>query len=266
MIHTLSIIGFGAFGRFIAGHLRRHFRLLAADRYPIDHATASDLGVEPVAIEQAARSDAVVLAVPVQSLPVVLASIAPHLPPGALVLDVCSVKVEPIALMLRLLPPSCRIIGLHPLFGPQSGRDGIEGLPVAFCPARTDEPTAEKVRDFLLSMLRLRVIGTTPDEHDRQMAYVQALTHFVSRAVGSMDLPVTPLATRAYERFLDMKADLQNDSLDLFLTIERHNPYAAAARRELTQAMAALERLLSSDQGQAGTVETEDPPAQPQSP
>ncbi|HRJ50377.1 MAG TPA: prephenate dehydrogenase/arogenate dehydrogenase family protein, partial [Phycisphaerales bacterium] len=136
MTTTLSIIGFGAFGRFMASHLKDHFKVLAADHLPIDDNTSRGLGVEPVTIDQAARADIVVFAVPVQGLGEALRHAAPRLRPDAVVIDVCSVKIEPIDLMLRLLPASCRIIGLHPLFGPQSGRDGVAGLPVAFCPAR----------------------------------------------------------------------------------------------------------------------------------
>ncbi len=243
---SLAILGFGAFGRFMVPHLRDHFDLRVFDQSsPADAAEA--LGVTSVPLEIAAASDILVLAVPVQSLPSLLPSIAPAMRPGALVLDVCSVKIEPIQLMQRYLPPDARIVGLHPLFGPQSGKDGIAGLPIALCPARVEPEELGCIQDFLAETLRLHVIHATPDEHDRQMAYVQGLTHFVSRALASLDLPQTPMATRAYERFLAMKSDLHADSLDLFLTIERHNPYARQVRSELVDALASLERQIRPD-------------------
>ncbi|MFN9976392.1 MAG: prephenate dehydrogenase dimerization domain-containing protein, partial [Phycisphaerae bacterium] len=97
---------------------------------------------------------------------------------------------------------------------------------------------------FLADTLRLRVIDISPDEHDRQMAYVQGLTHLISRAVGEMKLPDTPLATAAYERFLAMRTNLRADSWDLFVTIECENPYAKAVRDELRQTLDAIERRL----------------------
>ncbi len=239
----MSIVGFGAFGRFIAPHLRAHFDVIAHDRGDIS-AAARDAGVRNGSLEQAAAASIVVLAVPVQNLESVLLAAAPHVRSDALVIDVCSVKLSPLEMMLRALPASASIVGLHPLFGPQSGKDGVAGLPIAVCPARASPATVECVRGFLRDRLALRIIETTPDEHDRQMAYVQALTHFVSRAVGSMDLPGTPMATRAYERFLAMKSDLQNDSFDLFLTIQQHNPYAARVREELMRTMEELERAI----------------------
>lgn len=240
---TLSIIGFGAFGRFMASHLRGRFDVLACDRHDIS-AAAAQAGVRSGSIAEAASGEIIVLAVPMQNLDGVLAEIAPHVRPDAMVIDVCSVKLAPIRLMLDGLPGTTRIIGLHPLFGPQSGKEGIAGLPIALCPARSGPAEVDRVRSFLRDELSLHVIETTPDEHDRQMAYVQALTHFVSRAVGSLELPDTPMATRAYQRFLGMKADLQNDSMDLFLTIERYNPYAAGVRTRLIEVMGELERAI----------------------
>lgn len=248
---SLSIIGFGAFGRFMAPHLRERFDVLASDREDISTLAAA-AGIPWSDLAGAAKSDFIVLAVPVQNLGEVLSAIAPHIRPTALVIDVCSVKLVPIQMMLAALPPSAGIIGLHPLFGPQSGKDGIAGLPIALCPARAEEHTIDEVREFLADGLKLNVIRTTPDEHDREMAYVQALTHFVSRAVGSLDLPQTPMATRAYRRFLEMKADLQNDSMELFLTIERFNPYAADVRGRLILMLNELEQAIGAAQQSPG--------------
>jgi prephenate dehydrogenase len=110
--------------------------------------------------------------------------------------------------------------------------------------ARITPERFEAVRSFLAETLRLRVIETTPQQHDQEMAYVQGLTHFLSRALAMLPLPETVMSTRAYERFLAMKADLHADSLDLFLTIERHNPYAADARASLLRALSDVESII----------------------
>ena len=41
--------------------------------------------------------------------------------------------------------------------------------------------------------------------HDQQMAYVQALTHFIGRAVNDMDIPDVEQKTVAYQYLLDIK-------------------------------------------------------------
>lgn len=238
---TVGLLGFGAFGRFAAPHLQRHFDVAVFDTRDLGDG-AHRAGVRSVSLDEAAASPVVVLAVPVQRLEALLDSIRGHVRADALVVDVSSVKAAPIEMMLRLLPPTVAIVGTHPLFGPQSGKDGIAGLPVALCPARADDETVACVRDFLGKTLGLKVFETSAEEHDQQMAYVQALTHFVSRAVGGMDLPQTAMATRAYGRLLEMKADLEQDSMELFLTIERMNPFAKKAREELIRRLEELEK------------------------
>lgn len=237
----LGLLGFGSFGRFAAAHLKMHFGVVVHDARDIA-SQAAEVGVPAVPLATAAAAPIVVVAVPVQNQEDLLTAMVPHLRPDALILDVSSVKLKPIEMMQRLLPASVRIVGTHPLFGPQSGKDGIAGLPIALCPARADNATIACVREFLGMTLRLKVIQTTPDQHDKQMAYVQALTHFVSRAVGGMDLPKTEMATRAYRRLLEMKADLEQDSMELFFTIERLNPYAPSVREELMRRMEELVR------------------------
>lgn len=249
MIQQVSILGFGAFGRFMARHLTPHVAVSAFDR---DANSGTIEGVRRVSLAEAAAADAIVLAVPVQDMESLLRDLAPYLstrsaarpdePP--LVLDVASVKLKPVELMARRLPPSVPIIATHPLFGPESGKHGIENLPLAFCPVRADANRVASVRSFLADTLRLRVIDISPDEHDRQMAYVQGLTHLISRAVGEMKLPETPLATAAYERFLAMRSNLRADSWELFVTIERENPYAQAVRDELRRTLDEIERRL----------------------
>jgi len=240
---TLSLVGFGAFARFAAPHLAPHFDLIAHDSRGID-AEISETGARPVTLADAAGAEVVVLAVPAQNLESVLTAAASRVRPDALVLDVCSVKMIPMKLMLDHLPRTARIIGTHPLFGPQSGKDGIAGLPIALCPARADPGTVECVRAFLSCTLGLRVIETTPEDHDKQMAYVQGLTHYISRAIGALDLPATAMSTRAYARLLDMRRDLENDSAELFLTIERMNPFAGAAREALRMRLNDIQRTI----------------------
>ena len=122
-----SIFGFGAFGRFMTYHLRSRFETVVCDVADCS-AAAREAHVSAVPLPDAASADVLVLAVPVQRMEQLLRELAPLLAGrSAFVIDVASVKVKPIALMRDLLPPEVEIIGTHPLFGPQSGKHGIEG-------------------------------------------------------------------------------------------------------------------------------------------
>ncbi len=240
-MQTLGLIGFGAFGQFLARHLRPHFIARAWNRRDRS-AEAAKLGVELVPLAEAAGSEIVVFSVPAQNLEEMLTAAAPHLKPGALALDVCSVKVRPVEQMLRLLPPATEIVATHPLFGPQSGKNGIAGLRSVVCPVRGERWQA--VADFFRDELKLEVLIKTPEEHDRDMAYVQALTHLVARAIDQLNPPETALTTPAYERFLDLRRLLAEDSYELFLTIQRENPFARETREKFLRLLGELHNRL----------------------
>ncbi len=240
----IGIIGFGAFGRFMARHLAPHFELVAADRRDL-RAEAAALGIGWGTVADAAACDALVLAVPVPALASVVEQVRDALRPGALVIDVCSVKVRPFEILEAGLPPEVDILGTHPMFGPQSGRDGIVGLKVVACPHRTQR--LPEVRRFLERTLGLEVLEMTPERHDRQMAYIQGLTHWMAKALREITLPDLELATVAYRHMLQIEEILRDDSDELFLTIERDNPFAAEARRELIDRLAALEEWIGSE-------------------
>lgn len=231
---TIGVIGLGAFGGLLARVLAGHASVLAHD--PSEVPTPE--GVRRASLAETAGCPVVVLAVNVQHLPEAIEAVRPHLPPGALVADVCSVKLEPLRLLTERLPPEVRILGTHPLFGPQTVAErGLPGQKIALCPARIEPERAERVRRFLTETLRLRAIEVTPDEHDRQMTYVQVLTHLIGHAGLRMDLPELPLATVAYERLLQLKRNVEKDSPELFEAIQRHNPWSTDIRRRFREVM-----------------------------
>jgi len=92
-------------------------------------------------------------------------------------------------------------------------------------------------RGFLAETLSLDVIDLTPDEHDRQMAHVQVLTHLVGHAAGELDPPDLPLATVAYTRLMQLRRNIAGDTEELFAAIQTHNPHAGEMRRRFLDAM-----------------------------
>lgn len=244
MTQSLAIIGCGAFGAFMLPHLTPHYKAVIHDAADVS-ALAKKHGVETVDLARAAASDVVVVSVPVQKMETVLRALAPHLKPGALVVDVASVKVKPTKLMQEILPKHVAIVGTHPLFGPQSGKDGIKGLNVAVCNVRGER--AKGVADFLRDILKLAVFETTPEDHDKQLAYVQGLTHLIGKVIVSLDLPEFQLTTRTYDLMTEMINMIRYDSDELFKAIERENPFSGEAKKSFFAAARKLEDKLSSD-------------------
>ncbi len=221
---SLGLIGFGQFGRLAAGILKDHFDVLVADRAPDAARRAAEAGLAFGPLEAAAAREIVVVAVPVAAMREVFQAMAPHLRPDALVVDVGSVKVLPARWMTELLPPGVDIVATHPLFGPQSvARDGLPGLRFVVCPVRGGRH--EKVAAFGRS-LGLTVTVTTPEEHDEEMAYVQALTHLIGRSLVNLGIPDERLATQSYQHLLELCGLIGADTFELFTAIQTQNPYA----------------------------------------
>ncbi|AZO76286.1 MULTISPECIES: prephenate dehydrogenase [unclassified Bosea (in: a-proteobacteria)] len=255
---SIGLMGFGAFGRLIARHLRPHCRLLAFDpTLPADATSGGIIAADPAEI---AACDIVILAVPVAALSEAIATLRPHLGAGAIVVDVGSVKIGPAMTMLAQLPEDVEIVGTHPLFGPQSGRDGIAGLKIAICPIRGR--SAWRIAAFLRRMLRLKVIMTTPEAHDREAAMVQGLTHLIAKILVRMEPLPRRMTTASFDLLMRATEMVRHDSPGVFLAIEQANPHARPVRDRFFALAEEMRAHLDRDRSPAnGTREALQPDA-----
>jgi prephenate dehydrogenase len=263
----IGLIGFGAFGQLIAEHIRPHFRMYAYDPASGLQPAAERCGITLTSLEKAARCSIMVLATPVGHLEAVVDAVAPHVQRGSLILDVGSVKVKPAEIMKRGLPDHADIVATHPLFGPQSARNGLAGLNIALCPIRGRR--SSRLAAFLRSKLRLNVIMTTPEDHDREVATVQGLTHLIAKVLLQMEPLPARMTTRSFDLLMAAVHMVHNDAPEVFEAIERSNPYSSAVRKRFLELASALNAKLhtpahrsaytafSPEQASTGTAETE---------
>lgn len=226
----VAIVGYGQFGRFMAKHLRPHCIIV-----PIQRNTAQT---------KVAACDVVIFAVPWTGLETAVTTLKPHIKPTATIIDVTSVKQKPLALLKKYFPQH-EILGTHPIFGPQSGKHGLAGLPIVLCNVSFTPKHLALTKRFLKQTLKLRVIEQTPKEHDASMAKVQGLTHFIGRALVNMNIKSYLTNTKSYEQLLELKSLLEHDSWELFKTIQNTNPESEKVRAEFINELAALEKRLS---------------------
>ncbi|MDJ0683957.1 MAG: prephenate dehydrogenase [Alphaproteobacteria bacterium] len=243
MHQSVGLIGVGAFGEFALPHLLPHCRVGAYDPHRDLSALTETWAVVAESLEAVAAKDVVILAMPVQRIRETCRRIAPYVKPGALVLDVCSVKEEPMAAMLEELPDHAAIVGTHPLFGPQTGADGVSGLRVAICEGRGGR--LDCVDAFLSQQLKLTTLVTTAEEHDRQLALVQGLTHLLSRIIVEMDMPMLDHTTETFDMMMKMVESVRYDSDELFRAIENRNRFVRDARGRFFDAARVIEEQLS---------------------
>jgi prephenate dehydrogenase len=237
---TVGLLGLGRFGQLAYQHLKPHGQLRAWTR----DARKLDGIPEATSFEDAARADIVVLTVAISAMEETCSRLAPHLRPGALVVDTCSVKVRPVEIMQRHVPEGVGILATHPLFGPDSGRDGIRGLKIVLCPVRVAPDVYRLVRGFLDS-LGLVLIEATPEEHDRQAARTQAVFHLLAQTLGRLGWGGESMATPGPEAFFRQISSVQQDTTQLFRDMQRLNPFAAEYRRQFLAALAEIDRELS---------------------
>lgn len=238
----IGIVGFGRFGRFAAEILGKDFPVSVFDR----KALSAQSGVRSAALREVARKPCLLLCVPISQMERICRRLGPLLAPGQLVMDTCSVKEEPLRLMLDRFPESVEVLGTHPLFGPETGRHGIRGLEVVLCPGRGNR--VGRVEQYL-EKLGLKVTVTTATEHDRAMASTQALFHFLAQGFSRMKVEPDILATPGPAQLFRAFQDLRGDSRQLFRDLQQMNRFAPVQRKKLIDSLAALDRSLSRRQG-----------------
>jgi prephenate dehydrogenase len=218
-----------------ASLLARHYPVLAFSRDPGRPAPA---GVTRAGEEEVAGSDVLFLCVAISALEEVCERLAPRVAATTLVMDTCSVKVHPAAVMSRLFASPTPLLATHPMFGPDSIGGAV--LPMVLCPVRASQDTVEDWRGRFERM-GLQVLTMSADEHDRRAANTQGVTHLVGRILADLGLEATPLATLGYRRLLEIVEQTCNDTWQLFLDLQRYNPYTVDMRNRLR---ASIERVM----------------------
>lgn len=241
-IETVGLLGFGRFGRMVHEYLSPEKRVSV---YDPDSRKLGGL-TNATSFEKVLSSQLIILCVPISSVEPLCKRMATHLQPGQVVMDTCSVKQHPVQWMLAHLPESVGILGTHPLFGPDSGKEGISGLKIVVCPARIDQDTYRQIRRYLES-LQLVIIEATPEEHDHQIAQSQAIFHLIAEAMKRLGWAGQAISTPGPEAFYRLVKTVQHDTDQLFFDLERENPHTAHYRREFIQEIVELDRRLSAD-------------------
>ncbi|MFP4268786.1 MAG: prephenate dehydrogenase/arogenate dehydrogenase family protein [Spirochaetaceae bacterium] len=225
----VGVYGLGRFGSFWASMLAKKFTVLGYNR---SKGREIPEGVASVAEEEVLEAEVLFLCVSISAFEDVLERITPSIAPGTLVFDTCSVKVHPARLMERILPSGIEIIASHPMFGPDSAREGLDGLPMVLSPVHASQETVEYWRS-VFEAYRLKVLEMTPEEHDRKAAYTQGVAHFIGRVLGDLNLKESEIGTLGYHKLLEVVEQTCNDPMQLFLDLQNYNPFTKEMRKEV---------------------------------
>ena len=232
---TIGIIGFSRFGQLLAKILKPHGEVYVWNRS--DKAQdAKNLGVNLVDLEKVCQCDWVFVAVAISAAESMIKKIASLVKKGTLVMDVCSVKVLPAKWLHAYLPQEVEIMATHPMFGPDSAKDGLKDLQWVICPLRIGLERLKQVKD-ILNKLGVKIIETTPEDHDQQTAVSLALVHFIGRGLEEFGIKDLAIKTLGFERLLKVNETVTHDSFQLFLDMQRFNPYTKKSRKKFISAL-----------------------------
>jgi prephenate dehydrogenase len=241
---SLGVYGLGRFGRFYAELLSRYAEVKAYSRNP---ERPTPPGIRRVDEEQLYDQPVIILCVAISGLPEVLQRMAEKLKPGTLVMDTCSVKSMPARWMEEMLPTEVKILATHPMFGPDSARQGLEGLPMILHPVRLEREELEQWQFFFRS-IGLSVQLMEPELHDRQAAFTQGLTHYLGRVLAELELESSQIASLGYRKLLEIIEQTCNDSWQLFFDLQQFNPYTREMRDRLTASLSRVKERLDQHQ------------------
>lgn len=222
-VDTIAIVGArGQMGAlFVRAFHKAGYQVATLDRPYEDAAMAAALP----------GADLVLLSVPVTAMGDVSRTLAPRLKPGAILCDVCSVKVNPLRDMLSAYAGP--VVGTHPLFGPVIP-EGFEPR-VAVCPGR-GQGASEAVAE-VFARAGFSTFSSTAEEHDRAMAVVQGL-NFITTVAYLAAARQTPgienFRTPSFERRLDAARKMLTQDRELFQLIAEDNPYLQETVRQFT--------------------------------
>lgn len=240
----IGIVGVGQFGSYLASQLERGgHRVHRADAGDPPPARDRELA-------RACASSIVIFAVPIRDFERALIETRERIAPDALIMDVCSVKVIPCALLERHLPHMATV-GTHPLFGPQSAPVSCAGQRVAVCaiPGAIGSAASEAAAtraEQLFRTLSLDVVRCTAADHDAQVARTQFLTHFIGRGAVRAGITRLPLSTKSHDALMDIVDVVGTDSMELFEDMAAFNPMARTVRAEFLAALRLIDEQLTT--------------------
>jgi prephenate dehydrogenase len=198
LFHQITICGVGLIGGSLALIAREKnliARAVGLGRTLTNLEVARNRGMIDLAtqdpVEAAGGADLVMLAVPIRTMPAVLAAMIPHLPPHAVITDVGSVKGWVVRELEPLLKPGMSLVAVHPIAGKETtgaeaaDRELFVNRRVIVTPSKTSTPDAIDKIEQLWRATGANVETMDPDTHDRILARSSHLPQMVASALGA---------------------------------------------------------------------------------
>ncbi|MBN1369392.1 MAG: prephenate dehydrogenase [Dehalococcoidaceae bacterium] len=233
----IAIIGgTSQMGRWFARFLREEGKeVTLIDKDPaLVEQTSRELGCLPGEnMASAQNSDAIIVSVSIDAFEEVIQKLAPFTRDSQNIFDITSVKVMPVEVMHRYIKRGI-ILGAHPVFGP--GARNACGHNFVLTPtSREEEHLASHVETFLSGHGGcVRIMS--PEEHDRLMAIILGLAHFISIVSANTLVDYGKLSEMAgvqgvtYRALLTLVESVLSESPELYASLQMNLPHLRQAQ------------------------------------
>ncbi|KAE7996539.1 hypothetical protein FH972_001254 [Carpinus fangiana] len=210
----IGIIGFGPFAQFLSKTMIRQGHILrAASRTDYSNLCAQ-MGISffrNVDEFLEAENDVILICTSILSLSEVLRSLPlDRLKRPTLFADVLSVKEHPRNVLLQVyIHKEFDVLCTHPMFGPESGKDGWKDLTLMYERVRIRD---EAICSSFLQIFEsegCRMLEMSCEEHDKMAARSQFITHTIGRILSEMEIQSTSIDTKGFERLVQLLENLE---------------------------------------------------------
>ncbi len=188
----------------------------------------SDVDTEITNKDLARECTVVILSTPIDAAIKIISDIGYLFKKEQILMDFCSQKENIVKAMVKY--SKSEVVGIHPMFGPFT--DSIKAQNIILCPGRGRTGLSWVKEVF--SGAGAKVTEFDPAGHDRHMAIVQGLTHFIAicmaRTLQKMDLhpnKAFSISTPIFRINSDIMGRLFAQDPELYTTLVGENSYVS---------------------------------------
>lgn len=267
-----TIIGVGLIGGSFAISLRDHELsddITGVDASPAHAAKAVELGLvdRTLKLEEAITgADLIVIAVPVNSIPLLAVKVLNNITDKQVVIDMGSIKEE-LCDVISMHPKRGRFVATHPMWGTEySGpeaamRGAFTGRTAVICNKEQSDSDALKMVENIYTAIGMPLKYMSAEEQDMHSAYISHISHITSFALALTVLE----KEREHDHIFDLAGSgfestvrLAKSSPKMWVPILTRNKYNILdVLREHIHQLQILRKLIENDdeKGLSETIE-----------
>ncbi|MBU2446448.1 MAG: prephenate dehydrogenase/arogenate dehydrogenase family protein [Bacteroidetes bacterium] len=235
-----GIVGYGRFGKLFVDIFSKYFHFEIYDKtFKLNENEKATL------FKNFTGCEFIFFAVPISQLEQSASEIAPYIDHHPLIADLCSVKEYPINILTKIFPNN-EILGIHPLFGPESVKVDLNNHQIVLVKENIPSPKTQKL-EHIFREESLKIIEMSAEEHDRQMAWTLCLTQFIGRGLKLLPLSKKQIGTKGYFDLLDIVNRANADTEELFIDMNNYNRFSEEMRKQVIREFTKLNQMLEKE-------------------